>query len=755
VIWSMWSFILRRLAKAQGFLDPVAVFSNLQRFSQPSEVWVPTELLRSGAVLQARGLINSQAIQHNLDWVWPFWVEQQFNPQNEAFIPRAFSMTHINLTHRNWTAIGLPDYHEMPIVDPCGLLTPFFDGWSIDAWLVSDHLSLIPSRVFDIEQKIHFNDELSINTISKLKNSYIETNASIQLDQNNIICNASFKAQAPTPTWLVISVRPYNPEGISFVHEIECLPDKEGWLINGKESLHLHQTPSEYVFSNYHLGDIYQQLVTLCSSNYSATRREPRTISCPVGMASAAAIYELKPNTTKEVNLSVPLSKVPKVQVSTWKDQLENHCELRIPDEKFKFLFDIALRMMILHAPDDVYPGPFTYKRFWFRDAAYILNAMITVGLLKNIEKIIDRFPIRQKPSGYFMSQDGEWDSNGQAIWIIQRYIALTQKPLKEEWRQSVYHAARWIQWRRLPTNKSGDHAGLMPAGFSAEHFGPSNFYYWDDFWSVAGLKAASILAQKHPDLSKRFNDEALDLMHSIEKSLRAVQGQFSHLCIPASPNRRMDGGAIGSMVVSYPLQLWPSHDKRILDTADYLMSKHFLHGCFYHEISHSGLNVYLTLHVAQVLLRASDPKFFNIVEAVAQLATSTGQWPEAIHPKTKGGCMGDGQHMWAAAEWVLMIRNMFVREEIDSKTLILCSGIPAAWLQPNETLFLGPTLTEFGKISVWIKVGEDIEISWEADWHGEAPNIEIHLQGHPRYTVKDDAHLIKMKHNPSALIVF
>ena len=37
---------------------------------------------------------------------------------------------------------------------------------------------------------------------------------------------------------------------------------------------------------------------------------------------------------------------------------------------------------------------------------------------------------------------------------------------------------------------------------------------------------------------------------------------------------------------------------------------------------------------------------------------------------------MGDGQHVWAAAEWVLMIRNCFAREEDDH--LILCSGIPA-----------------------------------------------------------------------------
>ena len=59
---------------------------------------------------------------------------------------------------------------------------------------------------------------------------------------------------------------------------------------------------------------------------------------------------------------------------------------------------------------------------------------------------------------------------------------------------------------------------------------------------------------------------------------------------------------------------------------------------------------------------------------SVARLASPTGQWPEAIHPQSGGGCMGDGQHGWAAAEWVMMMRNCFVREEGDR--LIIGSGI-------------------------------------------------------------------------------
>jgi hypothetical protein len=144
-------------------VDPVKLLSRLERFAQPLEVKEPLEILRAGMVFHARGLLNTGAIQHNRDWVWPFWVERQFDPKNEAFIPRAFSLTHVNLTNRNWTAVGIPDFNELPIVDPRGLLTPFWDGWSLDAWMVSENgRSLIPSRLDDADQHLDFTEGLAV-----------------------------------------------------------------------------------------------------------------------------------------------------------------------------------------------------------------------------------------------------------------------------------------------------------------------------------------------------------------------------------------------------------------------------------------------------------------------------------------------------------------------------------------------------------------------------------------------------------------
>jgi hypothetical protein len=145
----------------------------------------------------------------------------------------------------------------------------------------------------------------------------------------------------------------------------------------------------------------------------------------------------------------------------------------------------------------------------------------------------------------------------------------------------------------------------------------------------------------------------------------------------------------------------------------------------------HSGYNAYLTLHVAQVLLRGGDERYYRLMNRTAALASSTGQWPEAIHPQTLGGCMGDGQHVWAAAEWLLLIRNCFVREEGPDR-LVLCPGVPRHWLDQDEEIRFGPAPTPHGPVTVRLKAGPGgtVRAGWEADWRGKPPAIELALPG-------------------------
>ena len=695
--WLPWKFLLKAAARKQGFLDPIKFLAQLQNFAQPSEVAAPLELIRSGVVLHARGLINSLAIQHNLDWIWPYWVECQYDPRNDAFIPRSFSLTQINLTHRNWTALGVPGISEFPLVDPRGLLTPFYDSWSIDVWIIPEEGEpLIPSRCPNASQKMLMGDDLCVTTTLSLGQLKLQLQAQVTGHAGAPICQLKITGSSVQKANLVISLRPYNPEGVSFINSIAILKKVLGWQVNGENLILFDKPPNRWLFSDYNRGDVYSRLSSL---------EDALEVSCKVGMATAAAVYPIVGS--MEVTVSLPLTKgkidSPVSDHSTieesWKTSLQGVCALQIPDEHFKFLYQAAIYTMILHSPKEVYPGPFIYRRFWFRDAAFILQALLCVGLKGRVKRAIDCFRARQTIQGYFLSQEGEWDSNGEALWIIRQYCEMTGSLPPKEWEDSIKKGGQWICKKRLTNGSFSPHSGLLPSGFSAEHLGPNDFYYWDDFWSVAGLRAAAYLSTAYQDNIKAgyFEGESNSLLESINQSLKKVAERLIKPAIPASPYRRMDTGAVGSLTASYPLRVFESSDPRIIDTADFLMKNCLVHGGFFHNMTHSGINPYLTLHLAQVLLRADDPRYFALMSAVAKLASPTGQWPESIHPRTGGGCMGDGQHVWAAAEWVLMIRNCFVREEEEG--LILCSGIPQIWLDKEELMTFGPAPTSFGDI--------------------------------------------------------
>ncbi|GAB3031397.1 hypothetical protein [Bowmanella dokdonensis] len=723
--WLPWRFVLTYVARSHGFLDPVALLSRLHRFAQPSEVGEPVELLRAGVVFHARGLINSRVIQHNLDWVWPYWVQRQFDPADQAFIPRAFSITHVNLTHRNWTAVGLPDCEELPIVDPRGLLTPFLDGWSLDGWIKPDKGDpLYPSQCKSAFQQWQLEEDVRVATTTEKEGLRLTQVAWVEWQEGIPVCILELTADATQNAKLVLSLRPQNPEGVSFIHQIDLNRQRDGWTVDEDKRVDFSEPAERHVASEYHGGDVALHL---------DDKAEQQSVQCDVGMATAAALFDVKAGQTRKIRASIPLSRhryslTPNNQ---WQTLRQEQSRLQCPEEKYCQLYEGALTSLLLHSPGDVYPGPYTYKRFWFRDAAFILHAMLSAGLARRVERTLDKFPERQTRSGYFRSQEGEWDANGEVLWILQRYSQLTGKPVKSQWRKAIREGADWIIHKRLPDKGGKPHAGLLPPGFSAEHLGPNDYYYWDDFWGIAGLNAAAgLLADEQPQLAEKYRLAAQEFEQAVSRSLEHCQKRLNRPAMPASPYRRLDAGAIGSLACGYPLELYEKDDPRLLDTVAFLLDKCFVQTLFFQDMIHSGLNAYLTLHAAQVMLRAGDKRFQTLMDAVANLATPTGQWPEAVHPQTGGGCMGDGHHVWAAAEWVLMQHQCFVREE--GEGLVLCSGIPERWLGHQEPISLGPVHTKHGSIKVEIipRGSDRVEVSWQANWHHKEPPVEVRLPG-------------------------
>jgi hypothetical protein len=338
--------------------------------------------------------------------------------------------------------------------------------------------------------------------------------------------------------------------------------------------------------------------------------------------------------------------------VEEWKQLLNNRVVLNIPDEKITSLVKSSTCTSLQFCDNDtITPGPFIYHQFWFRDAAYQLNVLNKFGFSEIVDRIIKNFTKYQKRDGYFQSQKGEWDSNGQVLWMIMQHALLSNDiGLLKTYFNYLYKAVKWIDKKRLTDKKYSAeyYYGLLPKVLSAEHLGLTDYYYWDNFWSLAGIKSFILICEILKEKSAKVFAEKLysDYANTLKKLLTVKNNSVNPNVFASAPNKFLDSGMIGTIAAIYPLQIL-DFDKGIFDPSlEYIYNNYFHNKLFFQNIIHSGGNPYITLQIAHsYLLLGKREMFYRILKDVVEYASPTLNYPEAIHPFTGGGVIGDGQH--------------------------------------------------------------------------------------------------------------
>ena len=731
---SLRAWALRRLMGRLRITDDIVRYlSTFQRLGETVEVQLPGELLPVGARTVLRALRTRAAAQLGVDWVWPYWLERQLDPRSPAFVPRGHLPFLVNLTQRNWTMVGNVGSPWEAIVDPRGLVTPWFDGWSLDWWIGADDRWHFPSRDAGVRQRLVGASPVVETAMRVPSGDAIHRVYAIQGDEELVVVEV--ENRSPVPFALALAVRPYNPEGLAVVERIAMVDQVV--VVDGRPALLFSSPPRKMAGSTFHDGDSVLPVVTGAASD------ELAPIRCDAGLAQAAFVFPVPHGTT--FRAAIPLvptrrtrrrrlarrrvERVPAMPatlpssedaVRGWEAQTRRGIRLELPDARLAEAVDANRRfLLLLHDGEDITPGPSTYHRFWFRDAAYMLVALDRFGHHDEAAEVLRSYPHRQHFDGFFFSQRQEWDSNGAAIWPLAEHWRLTgDVELVQSVADSVSRGVRWIERKRHSKRRRPDPVlkGLMPAGISAEHLGPFDYFYWDDFWALRGLVDGAELLRAAGDerAAVKAEEWAAAFGEDIRRSLELVAGRLGTKVIPAGPRRRIDSGIVGSLVACAPLQLLPADDPGIAATLDHAREHFCLDRAFFQAISHTGLGTYLTLQLAFVELEAGDRRALDRLFWMLQAATPTYAWPEAIHPQLGGGCMGDGQHGWAAADFLSFVRCMLVRETVGG--LDLCTLLPDDWRGHELEVHNAPT--HFGRLSYAIR------------WHGERPALLWELSG-------------------------
>lgn len=699
------NFILRFLIKLFKLQNLKPFFQSILNMGKKSEVTFPKELIPLNLEVLIKGLLTSRVFEVNSNWVFPFWIEQQLNPKSDVFIPRGANIFAINTTYRNWTILGSIESDEKGVVDLKGMISPKENSPSLDIFIQHNDEYFFPSRN-KIEQTV---DDLTGIIKTFYNGSDFEYNFeafSSEIDKG-IFLKYNFKSKKSGLYRFFFLIRPFNPESFIPIFNIEIKDNK----------IFVNSFPFLIPITKDYKFILFDDEADINDFKVSEKNR----ITSKYGLSTGGIYYEFNLNENEEKNFELFLpqeenysidlnfDKSKDNKVSFMKKERENELIIDVPDDNINRIFNsnkIYLKSLI--NSEYITPGPLTYKKFWFRDSAYMIPALMKIGDLKRSEKIIEYFKKKIKKDGYFQSQVGEWDSNGQALFTIAEYYRYTKnKEFLNEFYPYIKKGAEWIERKR---KKYVDSYGLLPSSFSAEHFGPNDLYYYDDYFGLKGLLDASSLANEigNKSDSENFLKYYLEFKNDVRKAIDKDQKRLDKKICVGAFGRNIDASIIATFTSIFPLNLDLLSKDEIMNSYEELRKKFFVNNCFYQNITHSGINLYLTLEIAEALLNLNEEKkAVNLFDSVISLLTKTYTGPEAINPKSLGGCEGDGHHGWLVAELIHFIRNSLLFEKENG--IVILSGSRKEWFKDGDKILFNNGVTYFGNISFEVNIKENI----------------------------------------------
>lgn len=705
--------LLHRFLKFLGKGQWSPFLRSMRHLGKPAPVAFPTELLDQGMGLILTGLNNSLAFQSHIQWVLPYWVEKQSRPYSIDFIPSGVNVLTMNLTHRNWTSLGVPGSSVEAMMDPVGMIFPGPFEPSVFPFLKFAEQGYFPPQLAEVEQKITSASHTTLHTHYPCQNGIEWEGQSFAFktqEQNWVALKYTLKNTAIKTQKFAfgLALRPYNSLAFAPIFRIKF--KKNSWRINGKVMLVLGEGHDECYIASRH-----QQDPLLYPTKSSTLKMNSRS-----GWISGQSEWnlELKSSESKTIWAFMPISpksglkKLSEKEIIDLQEEAAQQSQI-VHDPKGAHLVypNESLENMIqllrnrLHVFDDgthFSPGTYFYHDHWIRDSVFLAMCFDDWGCSDSVTEKIPYWMKMQRWDGEFRSHSGEWDSTGQILFMVIRHIRMTnQLSLYKTYEKKILKGLKWIERKRNAyTSVNSLVHGLLPAGFSAEHFGVNDQYFWDNLWSLAAYEEWISFAKdclNHKDTI--YWDECLVSYIETVESIIHSQLRNWHGGFAISPTRLLDASCVGNLVAIQPLNIQGMKMSWVQVNLDYLYQNHIHQGLFFQPISHTGYNIYLTCQIAKAMQVVNDVRWFELFTAVRKAASPTFCWPEAIHPHSQGGCMGDGDHGWAVAEFLSLFRNALLREQ--GSVLLLLPNLPSEIWQLKQRLHLIDFPTTFGKVNL------------------------------------------------------
>jgi hypothetical protein len=418
--------------------------------------------------------------------------------------------------------------------------------------------------------------------------------------------------------------------------------------------------------------------------------------------------------------------------VTYWRDLMAKAALIEVPCEKATQALRAAHVCQLLASDHGVlHAGEGFYDEFYIRDAAYQVLELEEAGLLDAARKAVAAYLKAQRADGRFETQAGQFDANGQALWVIWQFYKITgdRAWLKQAYPQ-MRRAVEWTMRARREARTDSPFAGLLPNAVADGEF------LWDgkhhivgyDFWNLRGLlcvaDAAHVLGEQAD--AQSFQREAADYRRAIDTAWQRTGLAWF------PPSWEKAGTHWGNTEVLWPTELFAVDDARVGALLAEVRERHgggFCEGTIRwtgssEPVIHPYLSAYTTMNS---LVRGEHEKFVEEFYWYLLHSTATHAFPEGIFYGRRFAWSDTIPHATGAANFAFLLRHALVHERGDELHLLL--GAPDWWLENGREIRIENAPTHFGTMSLRLRgTPTGVEIKLDPPRRQPPASIVLHL---------------------------
>ncbi len=320
--------------------------------------------------------------------------------------------------------------------------------------------------------------------------------------------------------------------------------------------------------------------------------------------------------------------------------------------------------------------GPFHYRDVWLRDGARAVSALAVAGFTQVSRDLARGLAAYQWPNGAFLSQRGQLDGTGQALWAFEQAM-LRPAPADSVGRyaDAAVRACAWVEWMRGLGKQTGwPYGDMMPFGDPRDAELIRAQLTGNDAWSIAGYRAAARLLA-----AAGRNADAESLQAARTRYVTDFERDLEQRGAADVPPAWQEGGRDwGNLSVAWPTGALGVMDPRVERMARRVWAKAGGAGLVSYGPADSA-HYYLGVDLGVwALLAGHRAAADSVLDAMLHWRSASGTAGEIFSRSSRDYGANLTPHPTSAAALITLVRNALIEDESD--TLRLTLGARPGW---------------------------------------------------------------------------